>query len=76
MLESHLLARLGRDRVLSDDLGAAVSEAGALDLKVGELVELGLGDGLGGGGEGGGGNKTGEAGSHDLRGGGKGIRRG
>lgn len=45
---SELLAGLGGDAVLTDDLRAAVGKTSSLNLKVGELVKLGLGDGLGG----------------------------
>ena len=50
-LNAHLResgARLGGDGVLSDDLRAAVGKSSSLNLEVGKLVELGLGDGLSG----------------------------
>ena len=45
---SELLSGLGGDGVFADDLRAAVGKTSSLNLKVGELVKLGLGDGLGG----------------------------
>mmetsp|Transcript_8676 Transcript_8676/g.12750 ORF Transcript_8676/g.12750 Transcript_8676/m.12750 type:complete len:343 (+) Transcript_8676:104-1132(+) len=52
-LDTHLyklLSSLGLDGILSDNLSTTVGKSSSLNLKVRELIDLGLGNSLGGGG--------------------------